>query len=98
MDYKQIIKRYLPLLQDLQMKASEHKGISVIIACDGWDLTAIVTRPVDNPQRPYETLHEHFHILYSEDELNQKYISLSAFFAEAITTTVTGVDCVISLN
>jgi hypothetical protein len=98
MDSKQVIKKYLPLLQELQMKASEKHGFSVVIACDDWDISVTFSVPVDNPDMPFDIMHEHFNSGYSEDEMNQKVISLNAFYAQACITTITGINCSISLN
>lgn len=92
MTYKRIIKIYLPILQDLQLKASERDGVSMTVSCDGWSLVVTLSRPTNNPQCPRDIMHEHFNIGYSEEEMNQKVISLEAFFAEACMTTVTGID------
>lgn len=98
MEQKEIIKKYLPLLQDLQMKVAGAKGVSMILACDGWNIHATLARPNGSIQRPYDVMDEFFNVGSSEEELNQKCIALNAFFAEAVMTTATGIDCPISLN
>jgi hypothetical protein len=95
MEYAEIIKQYLPLLQDLQANVAQHKGFTMTITCDGWDISVYLFSP---NQRPEDGMHEHFHTGYSEDDLKQKFINLEAYFAQQFITTPTCVNSPISLN
>ena len=93
MDNKRIIKNYLPLLQDLQTKVANHgRDVCMEIHCSSLGISTTMSREIDNPEFPREIMHEHFNIGYTEDEMDQKIICLNAFFAEACTTSITGIN------
>lgn len=93
MESKEIIKKYLPMLQDLQTKVAAHKHFSMTISVDGeWGIVATLTVPTNDKDKPIDVVHEHWHLGYSEEELDQKVISINAAYAQAIVTTVTGIN------
>lgn len=99
MNFKQIIDKYLPMLQDLQTKVAD-KGnplmtMEIRVGRD-YLLGDITLLKEDNSVDRF--CHQYFFDGQHEQFLDGNMISLNAFFGSLCMTTVTGVDCVIYHN